>query len=323
MVCSVSGARASCTGFLTAQQQKILHNEAGKDAAAYPMSGLDGMFFSEALGAANPEADDYLRLMARSIAILCVGRGDRVMTLAELIDRGREIQVLDETFANARIGLPLDSLHQCLGPDPKHPYAKITLCRTTFPVDVGGRVTTFFFEKFLVAYAYLDDAGVRRSTITPIHSHPLNFETAYFTSFGPGARVIEQEFYLRTEAGIALIGDNGVLDPRFFEAEDQGRQPLMRVEPGPFNDIAPSVRAIRLEPFNTETALRDRPELLLATDGLFRPHQVTVIDDPSVATEYFALDNYFGPAGRVLMYGQDGASLWSHEDWDRRDIPSG
>jgi hypothetical protein len=314
MICDVSGAQANCEGAGSRRLIKVLHNAAGLDALAYPMSARDGWFFSEALDASNPWASDYLALVGQSLAILGSGDG-RAISLKELMDRGREIQRLDEAFANARFGAALDSLHQCMGPDAKHPYAKITICRTTLPVEVGGREVAFFFEKFLVSYSYLDERGQRRSTLTPIHSHPLNFETAYFTSFGRGSRVVEQEFLLVNSEGVPLVGDQGAIDPRFFQLGASGRPQAIHVQPGPSSDIPPSSQALRLAPFDMEVALRDRPELALAADGLFRPHQVTVLDDDEVETRYFALDNYFGPIGRVILYQRDGSTLWDHDDW--------
>lgn len=312
-LCSVTGASHSCDGLPT-EHMKLLHNEAGLDAAAYPVRACHGLFFSEALDAANPAAEDYLRLIAQTIEILVEAGANGPMSLAELIDCGRRVQHLDAAFADARSELPLDALHSCSGPDPTHPYAKITLCRTTIPIQISEQVMWFFFEKFLVSYSYLDE-GVRRSTNTPIHSHPLNFETVYFRSFGPGARVTEQEYRLINREGVPLIDGEGAIDERFFGAAAAG-VPAVRVEPGPKSDITPGAKAIRLEPFDMEVALRARDRFVRLSDGLFRPHRVTVRDDPETPTRYYALDNYVGPLGRVLLYGPDGASVWRHDDWD-------
>jgi hypothetical protein len=315
-ICSVSGARAMCAGFLPNLQIKVLHNEVGAAAVRYPLRSQDGVFFSEALGGANSAADEYVKLVAESIAILADRSRDRSMSFAELVECGCEIQALDAQFAQSRIGVPLDSLHQCVGPDPEHPYAKITVCRTTFPVSIGGADIWFFFEKFLVSYSHLDDQGVRRSTVTPIHSHPMNFETVYFTSFGAGSRVIEQEYCLVDTVGAPLVRADGTLDPAFVEAARRGEPPRLRLVEGPAKPIATSTKPIKLEPFESEAILRNHHELIAVTDGLFRPHKVTVSDDPDVATRYFALDNYFGPTGRVFLYGEDAARVWSHDEWD-------
>ena len=311
LVCSTDG-RFIPSAELTRDQLKILHNAAGLDAGDYPVRVADGLYFSEVVAESNPDASDYVDLISRSVSVLAeAGRGGP-MSLSDLVACGQRIQHLDAAFANARVGRPLDALHRCVGPDPSHPYAKLTVCRTSFPVTVADQRIDFFFEKFLVVYAYLSADGVRCSTDTPIHSHPLNFETVYFRGFGPGSRVVEQEFRLLNAEGIPLIDAGGQVNELFFKGDSTGS---VRVEPGTTAEIAAETEAIMLPPFDMELALRERPGLVRATDGLFRPHRVTVRDDPEVKTAYFAIDNYFGPAGRVLLYGGDGTSVWTHDDW--------
>ncbi|MCX6585802.1 MAG: hypothetical protein NTX13_04380 [Acidobacteria bacterium] len=316
MVCSVDGRRSSCLEFLESNDIKNLHNEGALGAEHYPLRSEDGLFFTESLGGLNPQFDKYQRLVLDSISTLRK-RGTAPLSISELEACGAEIQMLDTMFASELIGRPLDALHRCVGPDPSHPYSKITVCRTTFPVEIGGEILRFYFEKFLVSYSYLDSDGTRRSTTTPIHSHPMNFETVYFTSHGSTSCVLEQEFELLTDTGEPLITADGSLDEGFVRrvATVPGLRP--QATPGAISKIWPSSGPIRLTAFDSETVLKSRRDLIEITDGLFRPHQVTVIDDPDAETRYFALDNYFGPVGRVLLYDPDGTvNVWSHDAWD-------
>jgi hypothetical protein len=315
MVCSVRGSRATYLDNFTAEEIKELHNEGSRVADVYPLRAKDGLFFSESLSDLNPDFERYQQLVQQSIDVLI--SIPHVLSIRELEECGKRIQALDADFASLLIGKPLDSLHSCVGPDPSHQYSKITICRTTFPVDIGGCRLSFFFEKFLVAYSYIDAEGHRRSTQTPIHSHPMNFETVYFSSFGPGSHALEQEFFLLNEHGDSVIGPDGSIDEKFLLRMGADADLRPRLSPGPVSKILPGPGPIRLNAFDSELVLRNYHRLVAATDGLFRPHQVTVIDDSTIETRYFAIDNYFGPVGRVLLYAADGSvDLWSHDAWD-------
>ena len=291
-----------------------LHNDKNLPASTYPLSALKGEFFSEAMSAVNPEAAAYRDLSTRSIDLLLAEVRDGALPFKSLMACGPRIQALDADFAAELFGRDLDSLHSCMGPNREHPYAKITVLRTSIPVSLGPRIVSFYFEKFLVCYSYLDEGGVRRSTVTPIHSHPLNFETVYFSSFGRASRVVEQEYRLQTSAGVPVVGEDEGLDPSFLDAARSGDLALTAA-PGPKSVIPATETPTKLPPFLSERALTD-PSLIELTDGLFRPHRVTVIDDPNVETRYFALDNYFGPTARVLLFDEGRPSLWRHDEWE-------
>jgi hypothetical protein len=315
-ICSVTGGRVNCE-HLSRKDLALLHNEGLSDAQGYPLRVYDGFFFSEAVGDENPEADQYCELIASSMNIISKSFKDSSVLFAELEECGKRIQALDGRFAERKIGKALDSLHRCVGPDPGHPYSKITICRSTFPILIENRRVWFLFEKFLVSYSYLDWSGRRRSTQTPIHSHPINFETVYFASSGNASCAIEQEFHLMNDKGEPLIRVDGTLHPDLLSGNCLGSGLKIRVEAGESALIKASSRPIGLDPFTSEFILRAHDPLIYATDGLFRPHQVTVVDDPAVETRYFALDNYFGPTGRVLIYGSDGnVRVWNHTEWN-------
>jgi hypothetical protein len=316
MICSVTGSRWSCPGRLSSEELRQLHKEGSQGADFYPLRAQDGLFFTESLSDLNPAFESYHSLVRRSIAVLGT-HSSRALSVHDLESRCKEIQLLDANFASDMIGRPLDALHCCMGPDPLHPYSKITVCRTTLPVEIRGSVCWFYFEKFLVAYSYVGSDGNRRSTQTPIHSHPMNFETVYFASHGPASRAIEQEFRLLTEGGEPVVRLDGTLDEAFVRRVAATPSLKPRIMPGSVSEIRPGTTPTRLEAFDSELVLRNHDDLMAATDGLFRPHQVTVIDDPDVETRYFAIDNYFGPAGRVLLYANDGSvDIWSHDEWD-------
>lgn len=291
-----------------------LHNEGCLPASTYSLSALDGEFFSEAVSDANPEAAAYRELALRSIELLRGEVRDGALPFEGLMECGSRIQALDAEFAASLFDRDLDGLHRCMGPDRKHPYAKITVLRTTIPVSLGPRVVSFYFEKFLVCYSFLDERGVRRSTVTPIHSHPLNFETVYFTHFGQSSQVVEQEFRLQMPSGLPLVTADGSIDPRFVNAARSGDLALTAA-PGPKSTIEARAIPTMLPPFRSEQALTDAT-LIELTDGLFRAHRVTVVDDPDVETRYFALDNYFGPIARVLLFDEGQPQLWRHGEWE-------
>jgi hypothetical protein len=315
-ICSVDGTRQRCFGKITQEEIGFLHNENGGGAHEYPLRLREGLYFSETMTGAPASVSLYLEHVNKSLAVLADAGAARPMSFDELINSGRRLQQMDAAFAAAMIDAPLDAIHRCVGPDPSHPYSKITVCRTTFPVQIGSSIIWFFFEKFLVAYGYLDERGIRQSTVTPVHSHPLNFETVYFVSSGPKSRVTEREYELQTPDGAAIILPNGDLHPQFLTAMRAGAAYPLKARLKTEDSFGPAPNPRILDPFESEQQLRAHRDLISLTDGLFRPHEVIVTDDPVAGTSYFALDNYFGPTGRVFLFKDGEISVWQHADWD-------
>lgn len=319
LICSRTDERQKSPTAPSASEIDALYNERGIGADAYPLDLLDGFYFSEALGEANADASQYETLINRSIDLIVAQCGERPMPLRALFEVGQALQELDSAFASTKIGRPLDCLHQCTGTDFKHPYAKITICRTTFPVEIMGRSVQFYFEKFLVAYSYLNEKGLRQSTVTPIHSHPINFETAYFTHFGDQSCAVEQEFDLCCSDGAGIVGPDQKISAGFRDRLDSDAIRFLRAVPAGKTIISPNVNPAVLTPFASEEVLKDDEEKLIFYDGLFRPHRVEVKDDPDTETRYFAMDNYFGPTGRVLVFDEAGeVRQWKHHEWIAR-----
>lgn len=316
-ICTREGDIYWCQPRLGSLGMMVLHKEQ-MDATTYPLSLTAGLFFSEALAPENDCADQYHQLVMRSLAIVGEALDGRGRLAYEDIDAvGRHLQQLDAEFARKKINRPQDKLHLCYGPNPAHPYSKIALCRTTLPVIVEGRVVPFFFEKFLIAYSYFDEYGKRRSTVTPMHSHPLNFETAYFTSYGPRSIATEQEFHLILDNDRPLIDAEGKLDPAFIQQSGSDHLCRLTLVPDAKYQIRAGAEPVMLPTFDSDRLLR-KAGLIDITDGLFRPHQVSIHDDPEADREtlYYAVDNYLGPKGRVLLFSEDGrVNLWSHRDW--------
>lgn len=319
-ICSVDGTRRPCLGKVSPEEIGFLHNENGGGAHAYPLRLSDGLFFSEIMMGADASVSRYRDLIGQSMAVLAGPGATRPMSFDDLLTCGNRLQHLDATFAKTVIDKPLDAIHRCVGPDPAHPYSKITTCRTTFPVQIGSSIVWFFFEKFLVAYGYLDDRGVRRSTVTPVHSHPLNFETVYFAASGSKSRVIEREYELQTPDGEEIVLANGDLHPEFLTAMKSGAAYTLRTRFKSEESFGPQPNPRILEPFESERQLRAHRELISITDGLFRPHEVIVTDDEEAGTLYFALDNYFGPTGRVFLFRDGEISVWQHADWNSKHV---
>jgi hypothetical protein len=269
--------------------------------ARYPLRLANGEYFSEALGSGNALAHEYEALIANSLDALATFSEDAVISLDTLSECGQVMQEHDRAFATSRINQPHDALHRRLGPNAKHPYAMITVCRTAFPIRIRDQIVYFYFEKFFVSYSYLDAAGCRRSTVTPVHSHPINFETGYFTVFGTKSRVVEQEFTLTTGSGAPLIRSDGSLSTEGILALSASGLPELRAIPATKTVMSPAASAFALPTFASDRALLAALDGVVQLDGLFRTHQVTVVDDPGVGSHYFALDNYFGPFGRVLI----------------------
>jgi hypothetical protein len=229
---------------------------------------------------------------------------------------GRAIQEIDADFARHRIGAPLDQLHSCHGTDRIHPYRKMTLCRVGLFLRLPDSIVPFLFEKFLVSYSYWD-AGKRRSTVTPIHSHPWNHEVVYFAATGPRAYVVEEEFLVCDEHNQPVIGPNGEINSSSFSAEGALHLDHVKLQKLDEHRLAATNQPQLLDAFDGDARLQ-APRLLSFTEGLFRPHRVRVVDDPQAETYYFAINNYWSPTGRVLVYRDDGTtSTWSHNAWSK------
>jgi hypothetical protein len=317
VICSLDGDIHWCRFALSQESMMLLHNEQ-PNAASYPLSLTSGLFFSEVMSPLNEHVNEYYQLVSGSLSIIKEALDERGRMAFEDIDEvGRRIQQLDASFARKKINKPQDDPHRCYGPNPEHPYSKIALCRTVVPVVVEGKVMPFLFEKFLISYSYLDENGKRKSTVTPVHSHPLNFETVYFTSYGPQSVATEQEFHLIFKNDRPLIMADGRIDPEFIRKAKTERLGSITLTPGEISRITPGSEPVMLPPFESDRFLK-KADLISLTDGLFRPHQVTIHDDLNSDREtlYYALDNYLGPRGRVLFFSGDGGiNLWSHSNW--------
>jgi hypothetical protein len=298
-----------------AEQLPVLHNEGGRPAASYPMKLSEGSYFSEVVGPMNDRAAAYHTLVSDCMDTIRKRMVGGVISFADLCVAGQEMQELDDAFARQIISTGLDAIHRCCGPDRQHPYAKITIARSAFPVNLSENIVWFYFEKFLVSYCYLDMDNKSRSTKTPVHSHPLNFETVYFTSYGTGAAVHEREYHVVDHDGVRLVDDAGNVHPDLLARLMSNDSSAWRVLPGEVHVIEASPTPIRLPPFEEERAMFGHEAALVAFDGLYRPHQVSVIDSVERPTRYFALDNYFGPTCRVFIYNDGDIDLWSHNKW--------
>jgi hypothetical protein len=291
-----------------------LHNEEPRPPK-YLLHLRDGRFFSEVLGAEN--SSFYREWIEATLKVIINAnrKAPGTVKYEQINLLGRDIQKIDAHYARLRIGQPLDDLHKCHGIDRNHPYRKMTLCRVGLTLRLPDGVNRrFLFEKFLVSYSFWDE-GLRRSTVTPIHSHPWNHEVVYFAATGPQAHVKEEEFQVCDEQGRPVIGSHGEINPRVMSAD--GALYLDRVLLKKLGEHC--LRATNqpqiLEAFKNDARLQ-APHLLSLTEGLFRPHRVSVIDDPNAETFYFAINNYWSPTGRVLVYPDDGTIMtWSHEAW--------
>jgi hypothetical protein len=287
-------------------------------ASEYPLtlSVTGGEYFSEVIGEQNRGRREYRALCEESLAVLAgFMRADSLLPFEALTEAGALLQEIDARFANSRIGKPVDCVHNLGGPDAAHPYGKIIICRTSIPILMpDGERAAFLFEKFLVSYFYTDSDGTRRLTVTPIHSHPINFETVYFVESDSSSKVVEQEFALEfDECGSVVLAD-GCVSPEFIKRALAGTVRLT-LAAGGTTTFRPNTPVRKLEPFVIDQVLPTFPQLLGVLDGYFRPHRVSVHGD---RTRYFALDNYFSPTGNVILFGESGQSIWTRAPWTPR-----
>lgn len=287
-------------------------------ASEYPLtiSRTGGEYFSEVIGEENPGRRQYRALCEESLGVLAgFMRNDGVLPFEALTEVGTRLQEIDALFAGSRVGKPLDSVHSLGGPDAAHPYGKIILCRTSFPILMpDGERTVFLFEKFLVSYFYTDSEGRRQPTITPIHSHPINFETVYFVESDSNSRVVEREFVLGFDECGPVVLPDGRVSPEFINRAVAGSVSLT-LTAAEATTFGPDAPVRKLQPFAIDSVLPTFPQLLGVLDGYFRPHQVSVYGD---RTSYFALDNYFSPTGNVILFGESGRSIWTRDPWTPR-----
>lgn len=287
-------------------------------ASDYPLtvSRSGGKYFSEVIGEENPGRSQYRALCEESLGVLAdFMRNDGVLPFVALSAVGARLQDIDAGFARSRVGEPLDAVHSLGGPDATHPYGKIIICRTSFPVLMpDGERAAFLFEKFLVSYFYTDSQGKRRPTITPIHSHPINFETVYFVESDSNSKVVEQEFILGFDDCGPVVLPDGRVSPEFINRAVAGKVSLT-LTAADATTFGPDTPVRKLQPFAIDSVLPTFPQLLGVLDGYFRPHQVSVYGD---RTSYFALDNYFSPTGNVILFGESGRSIWTRAPWTPR-----
>lgn len=287
-------------------------------ASEYPLTlnVTGGEYFSEVIGEQNPGRRKYRALCEESLAALASFlREDGVLPFEALPEAGARLQEIDARFASVRVGKPMDCVHNLGGPDAAHPYGKIIVCRTSVPVLMpDGDRAAFLFEKFLVSYFYTDSDGTRRTTVTPIHSHPINFETVYFVESDSTSEVVEEEFALEFDQYGPVVLTDGRVSPEFIKRALAGtvRLTLAAARTATFG---PDTTVRKLQPFVIDRVLPTFPQLLGVLDGYFRPHRVTVRGD---RTRYFALDNYFSPTGNVILFGESGQSVWSRAPWTPR-----
>ena len=305
--CNVDGSFDAVTN---AEDLAILHNEPKRERSAYPLLLARGEYFSEV----SPEDEpDYARLIRDSLFVLSSNTLSGILPFESLESVGRKIQTIDSSFAVPRIGQAPDRIHCLHGVDQLHPYRKITLARTSVPVRIGDGIIPFLYEKFLVSYSFWN-CGQRCPTITPIHSHPLNYEVVYFVSHGPTTYVVEEEFEVVDQSGLPLVDEAGRLNPSLIEGADI-RFDSLTVRATGKSTLMPRSEPIPLDPFDADLRL-DRANIIRWTDGFFRPHRVTVHEGPGDETLYYAFNNYFGPTGRVFIYSSTGSiEPWSHGAW--------
>jgi hypothetical protein len=290
---------------------ELLNNEAAQPSQ-YPLELRNGEYFSEVSGMQDSDYGDWVR---QCLFALDSETNQGVLAFSAIESVGRAIQRIDCHAISKRIRRAPDRLHQLQGIDRDHPYRKVTLARTTFPVHLNGVLIPFFYEKYLVNYSY-NDSGIRRPTVTPIHSHPLNFEVVYFLSAGPATSVTEEWFEAVDTQGQPLVDECGMLNPYLVEG---GALHLDRISVRPVgcSILRATVQPVPLNPFASDLLL-NQAKVIRWTDGFFRPHRVSIQDDPDVGTLYYAINNYFGPTGRVFLYEPDGRIVqWSHRAWSK------
>jgi len=316
LVCSLDGGTFPPSLSIGSSAQSLLHNE-GQMGSNYPLHLQNELFFSEVLGEGNSQAPIYFDWVKRSLQLIDrATKTNGCLPFQSIHAVGNAMQFLDAKVVGNMIGQPPDVLHKYFGCDHRHPYRKITLCRTQISVELENTIANFLFEKFLVVYSYIDSHGKRCSTTTPIHSHPFNHEVTYFLSGGPQAEIIEEEFAITDDQELPLLSNDGLFNPKIRRSLEKGALQNIRVHSinsyrRPFH-----FQPLILQNFESDPKLA-KTELILLTDGFFRPHRVTVIDDPDSSSEtlYYAINNYWSPTGRVFLYNEDSTTTWNCRDW--------
>ena len=322
-ICDISGRELIVPKECTPAAFNILNNDTD-ELVRYPLVLNEGHYFSEIVAADFPERAQYRCWVDDCMAIIDDSLDAcGVLPYSKIDQVGRELQQRDGDFARSKIDFDLDAIHELCGVDAEHPYRKMTLCRTTVLVSVLDEIVPFFYEKFLVAYSYSDASGKRRSTITPIHGHPLSHEVVYFTNHGPNTKVIEQEYEVCDRDGRPLFLADGALNPALIGEDGLVVPEELRVELRDEHVLYGTDEPLALDPFESEHLLRSAAHIY-QTDGLFRPHKVYVcgdMDDEEEEVRYFAVNNYWGPLGRVWVFDESGhASSWSHRSWSGEQL---
>tara|TARA_R110002049_G_scaffold124814_3_gene280366 strand:- start:11117 stop:12151 length:1035 start_codon:yes stop_codon:yes gene_type:complete len=296
-------------------------------ASKYPLKIEDGLILTEALGASNPRSNFYKNWIFNSLEplrhLLDLHPGG--VLFEDLPEIGSKIQEIDADWVRDNVFFnELDPLHHCYGPDDSHPYRKITLCRSTFPLFVAGKKRRAFIEKFLVVYSYWSYKnsieGQRTLTVTPLHSHPMNFEVTYFANYDNSSCVEEEEFIICLDDGknCRPVIQSGDLDKAAISKAGIRRDKLRAIPhqreiwiPAQSDEMPIRI----LQDFDNDKLLA-QPEIIGYTDSLFRPHKVTVSGDVD-KTHYFAINNYISLTGEVYLYKDDGRldECWNHDTW--------
>ncbi len=293
---------------------KHLNNEQNS-VAGYELNLMDGTYFTEVLGPLNEDAQKYQILIEQSLEKARELYEGNAIPFERLEGLGNSMEHLDSVFAESHIDTKQDTIHSICGPDVGHPYAKNTIFRTVIAVRVDSQIINLFFEKFLVNYSYLD-SGVRKSTVTPIHAHPPNFEVAYFGQYGPESKAIEQEF-TPFYKGEPLVSEDGSINKTALEAPDLFSE--LTLIPGPSRTINPGNRPMTFPDQIFDSATMNDKESFFKFSGIFRPHQVTIIDDSDIRTVFHSLIAYLSPDGVVNVFTPEGrvAKKYSHDEWNK------
>lgn len=286
----------SLDGLSVALKELIL-NPSNFEPGCYPLNVANGTYFSDVIG--HEGSSHYLDWVSSTMKLLA--DAGETLTLSAITELGKKIVELDRDFAQRLIDTgTVDDIHRCYGPNPQHPYRKITVCRTGISIDLGKELRQGLYEKFLVVYSYLDGNGQRCSTITPLHSHPYNQEVVYFLRYSENTEVIEEHF---------------IVDP-IPSSESFARGENFNIKATNVERRKGKKTAEILSNLETDEACWS-PEILVKNDALFRIHRVSVCDnDKAKPTLYYAINNYWSLSGKVYLLEEQGpASRWDYFEW--------
>lgn len=277
--------------------KKLILNPSNFEPGRYPLSVVNGTYFSDVIG--HEGRSHYLDWVSGTMKLLA--DAGEPLSLGAITELGQKIAESDREFAQRLIDAgTVDDIHRWYGPNPQHPYRKITVCRTGISIDLGKEVRQGLYEKFLVVYSYLGSDGKRRSTITPIHSHPYNQEVVYFLRYGENAEVVEEHF---------------IVDP-IPSSESLARGENVNIKATNVERRSGKKTAEVLSNLEADEACW-LPEIMVKNDAVFRTHRVSVHDnDKFTPTLYYAINNYWSLSGKVYLFEEQGdASRWDYFEW--------